>query len=119
MGALGSIYGLRANDEEFPIEASISQIEAQGQKLFTVILRDITRRKHDEEKLQEQAAMLNQAREAILVLDLEEIIRFWNQGAERLYGWNEVEAMGRPVKDVLNRGDSSKLGEAMTAIIEN
>ena len=50
MGALGAIFGLRADGEEFPIEASISQIESSGRKLYTVILRDITERKRAEEQ---------------------------------------------------------------------
>jgi PAS domain S-box-containing protein len=51
MGALGTISGLRANGEEFPIEASISQVNIGEERLFTVILRDITRRHEAEESL--------------------------------------------------------------------
>ncbi|EMY59968.1 PAS domain S-box protein [Leptospira terpstrae] len=52
MGALGQIRGLRANGEEFPIEASISQISVKGEKLYTVILRDVSVRNLSESKIQ-------------------------------------------------------------------
>lgn len=70
MGKLGDLTALRSDGREFPIEASISQVEIGGSKLFTVILRDITARKEAEEALSRSegqlralAARLQRARE--------------------------------------------------------
>ena len=70
MGKLGDLTALRSDGREFPIEASISQVEIGGAKLFTVILRDITARKEAEEALSRSegqlralAARLQRARE--------------------------------------------------------
>lgn len=49
----GTVFGLRASGEEFPIEASISKTRTTGTKLFTVILRDVTERRRAEEALRE------------------------------------------------------------------
>jgi two-component system cell cycle sensor histidine kinase/response regulator CckA len=45
MGKMGALFGLRSDGEEFPIEASISQIEDGGHKLFTAIIRDVSEKK--------------------------------------------------------------------------
>lgn len=45
MGNVRTLSGLRATGEEFPIEASISQINSEGNKLYTVIIRDVSEKK--------------------------------------------------------------------------
>ncbi len=51
MGKLGSVTGLRKQNEEFPIEASISHINTNGEMIYTFILRDMTDRQRLEEAL--------------------------------------------------------------------
>jgi PAS domain S-box-containing protein len=55
---------------------------------------DITDRKAGEQKIQEQASLLNVATDAIIVRDLNNQIQFWNKGAEHIYGWSATEAIG-------------------------
>ena len=103
MGAISRLMALRADGEEFPIEASISQASVGGKKLFTVILRDVTEKARAEARIQEQAELLAKATNAILMLDAANRITFWNPGAERLYGWSEAEAMGRLPEELFRR----------------
>src|SRR5208282_5067152 len=92
MGALTPIYGLRAYGEEFPIEASISQAEVAGRKIFSVILRDISERVQAEEELRQQAKLLDLA--PVLVRDVQNRIVFWSSGLEKLYQYSKQEAEG-------------------------
>jgi PAS domain S-box-containing protein len=99
MGRLNSIFGVRSNGAEFPVEASISQAEVNGEKLFTVILRDITDRRRADEEFRQQAALLDLA--PVLVRDMENRIILWTRGAQQLYGFSKEEALGRSSHELL------------------
>jgi PAS domain S-box-containing protein len=49
----------------------------------------------------EQAALLQFARDAIMVTDLDGNITFWNRGAEEIYGWRPEEVLGKNVYGLL------------------
>jgi PAS domain S-box-containing protein len=64
-------------------------------KNVLVVARDVTERRLAETRIREQAALLDQAQDAIMVQNLAGVITYWNKGAERIYGWTAGEAMGR------------------------
>jgi diguanylate cyclase (GGDEF)-like protein/PAS domain S-box-containing protein len=53
-------------------------------------------------RLSEQSDLLDKAQDAIFVQDMESRILYWNQGAERLFGWTAAEVMGLPVGEVFH-----------------
>jgi len=118
MGALGTVHGLRSDGEEISIEASISHLEADGRKVYTVILRDITERQKAEERLREQAALLDQARDAIVVRDMKGRIRYWNKSAESLYGWTAEEAIGQDVRQLVFQGLAEQFEQTEQSMLE-
>ena len=68
---------------------------------YTAIRFEITERKLAEERIRQQASLLDQAQDAILVCDMEYRVRYWNMGAEKIYGWTFDEVIGRSIDDVL------------------
>ena len=85
---------------------------------FIAIKRDITRRKREAETLLEQAALLDKAKDAITVRDLEHRVTYWNKSAERLYGWSVAEAVGRVVTELLYRDPKAFLAATAATLKE-
>ena len=56
---------------------------------------DIEDRKRAEEALREQASLLNLTHDTVFVRDMNDVITYWNRGAEELYGWTREEAVGK------------------------
>jgi PAS domain S-box-containing protein len=98
MGEQRVLYGLRANGEEFPLVASISQHVEGDTKLLTVILRDVSRRTHAENALAQSEArlrgILDSAMDAIITVDDQQRIVMFNAAAEQVFQCTRDEAIG-------------------------
>ncbi len=80
---------------------------------YVAIRYETTERKLAEERIRQQASLLDKAQDAILVCDLTYQITYWNKGAERMYGWPAEEAVGRNLEDILGTGDPEHIVQAM------
>lgn len=72
-----------------------------SQQGLAIYFRDITHHVLKERRLQEQAELLERAQDAILVLDLDLRIEFWNRSAQRIYGWERHEILGEELTSAL------------------
>jgi two-component system CheB/CheR fusion protein len=62
----------------------------------------------ESEALRRLAVVVRDARDAVLMQDLEGRILAWNPGAERMYGWNEAEALIMNIRDMVPEGQYEK-----------
>jgi PAS domain S-box-containing protein len=87
-------------------------VTLSGREAKLALANDITERKAAEDQVREQAALLDLASDAILVRDLSGKVRFWNKGAERLYGWSAARAIGNQMTALFPKQDKSVLAQA-------
>lgn len=84
---------------------------------YVAIRNDITERKRAEEQLREQATLLDNAQDAIVVRDLDDTVLFWNKSAERIYGWPKEEVIGRSLKSEVYKNSLREYEEAKRTIV--
>ncbi|HZO83894.1 MAG TPA: ATP-binding protein, partial [Verrucomicrobiae bacterium] len=66
---------------------------------------EVVIRKRAEEENREKAELLDKAHDAIIVRDLDNRVVFWNKSAEKLYGWNRDEVLGKDMDKSLHRNE--------------
>src|SRR5690606_7807092 len=100
-----TVAALRKDGSEFPAEASISQIETESGKLFTVIMRDVSARVRFEQALEESTEryhLLFAANPIPMWVFDSETLRFLevNEAAIQHYGYSLEEFMAMTIKDI-------------------
>lgn len=101
MGHLGALKALRADGEEFSVEAAIARVDVAGEKLLTVSIRDVTARERAEALLRESEeryrAVVQNVVDGVITIDERGTMQSVNAAAERLFGYSAAELRGQNV----------------------
>jgi PAS domain S-box-containing protein len=119
VGSLGKrreLVATRADGSEFPVELAISRIIIDGSPMFTAYLRDITEWKEAELLSSELALVVANSNDAIIACTLDGVIRSWNLGAERIFGYTAAEVIGRPFHVLIPPDRLDELPQTLTAV---
>ncbi len=95
-----AIEALRAGAQDYVLKERMKRLSAAIRRALHES-EEHRQRLRAESQLREQAEMLNQSREAIIIVGLDDRVLYWNAGAERLYGWTTREALAQPVRQLL------------------
>ncbi|MBM4162427.1 MAG: PAS domain S-box protein [Ignavibacteria bacterium] len=103
------------------IDSSVSPILDDQSEIagFLAIQRDVTDQRRAEERMREQAALLDITQDAVIVRTMNDEILFWNKGAERIYGWSAEEAIGRNALEILYKHIPKQLEEANKSVLHS
>lgn len=113
------LLGLYSSEASLPGADELKLLQELADNLAFGItnLRTRAERRKTRQEIIQKAALLDLATDAIIVRDLAHCITFWNQGAERIYGWKAREVLGRSMRDFLS-ADPATLDFTMSILLQ-
>ena len=114
--AAGRALGLISILDTKPLE-NISLIE-EVLKIFATRATAELERQKAEDKIRQQAALLDVTKDAIIVRGLDNQILFWNRGAEQLYGSTKAEVLGQDANELLYQEPLTELDTIQQVVIK-
>lgn len=88
---------IRQGSSSLPILISMNALSQDKDTKISVVITD---RRKDEERLRFQSGLLDAVGDAVIAVDTDHKIIFWNEGATRTYGWKPEEVLGRDIVEV-------------------
>ncbi|MFH1499742.1 MAG: ABC transporter substrate-binding protein, partial [Verrucomicrobiota bacterium] len=107
LDADGNMVGLMAVLYRRPVART--EFVLSTLRIFTSRVAAELDRQQVDQRVREQAALLDKAQDAIILRDLDHRITYWNKSAERLYGWSAAEIAGRTIDKLLYRAPADFL----------
>src|SRR4051812_6931650 len=91
---------LRVSEQELrkarsELEAKVEERTADLTRSNDQLRLEIAERARSASVLREKASLLNLTHDTVFVRDMNDVITYWNRGAEERYGWSSEEAVGR------------------------
>ena len=108
----------RKDGTTFPVEITSNYIEYEGEGFTFSFVHDITARQQDKERIEEQARLLDVARDAIIVRDMSDKLVYLNRAAQDLYGWTFDEARMIPSHELMVESDRAAFLQQQAAFME-
>jgi two-component system sensor kinase FixL len=101
IGTGREVTGRRRDGSTFPLHLSVGEMSIKGERKFTGMLHDLTKRARLEDELRASEArwrsVIDSAVDGIVVIDAHGRIEAFNPAAVRLFGYEECEVVGRNV----------------------
>lgn len=95
----------RKDGSLYPVEVHLQLVLENTQKRFLAVILDITERKKTEKEIRDseekRRLIMSGALDAIICIDTNESITFWNHKAEVIFGWKETEALGQQLSELI------------------
>jgi two-component system cell cycle sensor histidine kinase/response regulator CckA len=107
IGEEAAIETMRAGATDYVLKDRLSRLVPAIERAIRES-KQLSKARESEEKVREQATVLDKAQDAIVVTDVADRVLYWNKSAERIYGWSASEVMGRNISNAVLQNEACR-----------
>ncbi len=113
LGADLDWWGTHKSGNRFPVEMTLGTVNVNRETLVLASIRDISERLKAEEIRSQLSTIVESCGDAVINVTLEGIISGWNSGAEKIFGYAAIEAVGEPLNLIIDPERGREISHAL------